>query len=94
MTLVSLVMTRLENSSFFASSTSKDCNAICRIVYFPRRQDDHFDSESIENIGKGMRARENHKILNDNEFTETFEGAEPGKEFIVYSANNFKRKKQ
>lgn len=52
-----------------------------------------FDIESIENIGKGMRARETYKIINDNEFTETFEIAEPGKEFIVYSANQFKRKK-
>lgn len=53
-----------------------------------------FDSESIENIGKGMRARETYKILNENEFTETFEIAEPGKDFVVYSANHFKRKKQ
>ncbi len=52
------------------------------------------ESESIENIGKGMRARETYKIINDNEFTETFQIAEPGKEFVVYSFNQFKRKKQ
>ncbi len=53
-----------------------------------------FDSESIENVGKGMRARETYKIVNDNEFTETFEIAEPGKDFVVYSANHFKRTKK
>lgn len=52
------------------------------------------DSESIENVPKGMRSRETFKIINDNEFTETFEISEPGKEFVVYSVNQFKRKKQ
>lgn len=52
-----------------------------------------FDSESLENIGKDMRARETYKIVNDNEFIETFEIAEPGKDFMVYSTNHFKRKK-
>lgn len=51
------------------------------------------DSESIENVPKGMRSRETFKILNDNEFTETFEISMPGKEFQVYSVNRFKRKK-
>jgi hypothetical protein len=51
------------------------------------------DSESIENVPKGMRSRETFKILNENEFTETFEIAMPGKEFQVYSENSFKRKK-
>lgn len=52
-----------------------------------------FDSELIENIGKGWRARETFKLLSDNEFTETFELSEPGKDFQVYSENKFKRKK-
>lgn len=52
-----------------------------------------FDSETLENIGKGWRARETFKIANDNEFTETFELAAAGKEFEVYSENRFKRKK-
>lgn len=51
------------------------------------------DSESIENVPKGMRSRETFKILNDNEFTETFEIAEAGKDFVVYAANRFKRRK-
>ncbi len=52
-----------------------------------------FVSESIENIGAGWRARETYKIVNDNEFTETFELAAPGKDFEVYTEGHFKRKK-
>jgi hypothetical protein len=52
-----------------------------------------FDSESIENIPAGYKARETYKILSENEFTETFEISEPGKEYEVYSENRFKRKK-
>jgi hypothetical protein len=52
-----------------------------------------FTSEAIENIPAGWRARETYRILNENEFTETFELAEPGKDFQVYSTNHFKRKK-
>lgn len=50
-----------------------------------------FDSESIENIPAGYKARETYKVVNENEFTETFELAEPGKEYTVYSENRFKR---
>ena len=52
-----------------------------------------FTSESIENIPAGYKAKETYKILNENEFTETFEIAEPGKEFSVYSENHFTRQK-
>ena len=51
-----------------------------------------FTSESIENIPAGFRARETYEVLNENEFTEKFELAEPGKEFVVYSEGRFKRK--
>lgn len=51
------------------------------------------DSESIENVPKGMRSRETFKIPNDNEFTETFEISMPGKDFQVYSTNHFKRRR-
>jgi hypothetical protein len=44
-----------------------------------------FISENIENIPAGFRAKESYQILNDKEFTETFELAEPGSEFEVYS---------
>jgi len=52
-----------------------------------------FTSEAIENIPAGWRARETYRILNENEFTEIFELAEPGKDFQIYSTNHFKRKK-
>ena len=52
-----------------------------------------FISESLENIPAGYRAKETYRILNENEFTEVFEIAEPGKEFTVYSENRFKRQK-
>ena len=42
-----------------------------------------FISESIENIPPGFRAKETYQILNENEFTETFELAEPGKDFEI-----------
>jgi hypothetical protein len=53
-----------------------------------------FDTESIENIPAGWRARETYKILNNDEFVEIFELAPPGKEFSVYTENSFKRKQR
>lgn len=50
-----------------------------------------FVSESIENIPAGWRAKETYRIVSDNEFTETFELAPPGKEFSVYSTAVLKR---
>ncbi len=50
-----------------------------------------FLTEAIENIPTGWKAKETYRILNDDEFTETFELAEPGKEFSVYSENRLKR---
>jgi len=50
-----------------------------------------FVSEAIENIAAGWRARETYAILNDNEFTERFELAEPGKDFTLYSEAHLKR---
>lgn len=51
-----------------------------------------FISESIENIPSGWRARETYRIVNSNQFTETFELAAPGKEFEVYTETHFRRK--
>lgn len=51
-----------------------------------------FNSESIENIPSGYRARETYKILSADEFVEIFELAEPGKDFALYSETHFKRK--
>jgi hypothetical protein len=52
-----------------------------------------FVSTSIENIAPGWRARETYRFSGDNEFTETFELAEPGKDFAVYCQTLFRRRK-
>lgn len=51
-----------------------------------------FVSESIENIPKGFRAKETYHMISSNEFTETFELAEPNKDFEVYTKATLKRK--
>ena len=51
-----------------------------------------FLSETLENIPPGFRAKETYKIINENEFIETFEIAEPGKGFTVYTEVRLKRK--
>jgi hypothetical protein len=51
-----------------------------------------FQSESIENIPPGFRAREIYTIIGPNEFVERFEMAEPNKDFELYSETRFKRK--
>jgi hypothetical protein len=51
-----------------------------------------FVTEGIENIPSGWRARETYKILNNDEFTETFELAPPEMDFELYMTNHFKRK--
>ena len=50
-----------------------------------------FVSESVENIAPGWRARETYLTLNENEFIERFELAEPGKDFTLYSEAHLKR---
>ena len=50
-----------------------------------------FETESIENIPRGWRARETYRIADNDEFVETFELAEPGKEFVIYSETHLKR---
>jgi hypothetical protein len=52
-----------------------------------------FVSEGIENIPPGWRARETYRIVDANQFTETFELAAPGKQFELYTEGHFKRKK-
>ncbi len=52
-----------------------------------------FVSESIENIPAGYRAKESYQIISENEFIETFELAEPGKEFELYAKAVLKRVK-
>jgi len=50
-----------------------------------------FVSEAIENIPPGFRAKETYKQLGPDSFEETFELAEPGKEFALYSRTRFTR---
>jgi len=50
-----------------------------------------FVSEAIENISPGWRARETYFFLNENEFIERFELAEPGKDFALYAEAHLKR---
>jgi len=50
-----------------------------------------FVSEAIENIPAGWRAKETYQILNDNQFQETFELAEPNKQFEVYTTATLNR---
>ena len=52
-----------------------------------------FVTEAIENFWPKWRAREEYRIINDNEFTETFELAPPEQEFELYMTNHFKRKR-
>lgn len=50
-----------------------------------------FTSEAIENIPPGYRARETYMLVSNDEFTERFEIAEPGRDFELYSEAHLKR---
>ena len=50
-----------------------------------------FVTEAIENIPRGWRASETYRKVSNDEFVETFELAEPGKAFAVYTENHFLR---
>ncbi|MEQ1754338.1 MAG: heme-binding beta-barrel domain-containing protein [Micropepsaceae bacterium] len=49
------------------------------------------DSELIENIPIGWRARETYQFNGPDAFEEVFELAEPGKDFEVYAHNRLRR---
>jgi hypothetical protein len=49
------------------------------------------ESESIENIPPGFRARETYRFASADAFEEIFEIAEPNADFQVYSHNRFTR---
>jgi hypothetical protein len=51
-----------------------------------------WQTESIENMLPGWRAKETHKIISKDEFVELFELAPPGKEFFTFAETTFKRK--
>jgi hypothetical protein len=50
-----------------------------------------FVTEEIENTPAGWRAKETYQIQSDDEFVETFQLAEPGKDFQTYSESRLKR---
>jgi hypothetical protein len=50
-----------------------------------------FVSEAFENLDGRWRARETYDLSSTDDFSETFELAEPGKDFQVYSRSSFKR---
>ncbi|MDP9190783.1 MAG: hypothetical protein M3P06_03670 [Acidobacteriota bacterium] len=52
-----------------------------------------FTTTDIENIPEGWRARETYKLLSADSLEETFELAEPGKEFARYSGSVVERMK-
>ena len=52
-----------------------------------------FNTETIENIPAGWRARETYLVHGPDEFEEIFELAEAGKPFEVYSRSRFTRVK-
>ena len=53
-----------------------------------------FETERIENIPDGWRARESYTVISKDEFEEVFELAEPGKDFELYSKSRWKRVKK
>jgi hypothetical protein len=50
-----------------------------------------FETEAIENIPSGWRARETYRLLPSGELEEVFELAEAGKDFEVYSRTRLRR---
>lgn len=50
-----------------------------------------FLSEALENLPAGFRSRETYRITGPDEFNETFEIAEPGEDFAIYSSVRLKR---
>jgi len=51
-----------------------------------------FVSESIENLPAGFKARLTYEVLSNNEFRQTFDLAEPGKDFTCYSQGVMKKR--
>ena len=50
-----------------------------------------FESEALENVPAGWKARETYEVVSPDEFVETFELAMGDKPYAVYSRNRFKR---
>src|SRR5262249_15309755 len=50
-----------------------------------------FESEALENVPNGWKARETYEVASRDEFVETFEIAQSGKPYQVYSRARFNR---
>jgi hypothetical protein len=50
-----------------------------------------FETEAIENIPPGWRARETYRFVGPDEIVEVFELAEPGKGFELYAETKLQR---
>jgi hypothetical protein len=50
-----------------------------------------FESEALENVPPGWKARETYEVVSPDEFVETFELSQDGKPYEVYSKARFKR---
>jgi hypothetical protein len=53
-----------------------------------------FETEALENVPAGWKARETYQVLSNDEFVETFELAPGAGPFEVYSKTRFKRVRQ
>lgn len=78
-----LVLRQFHTEGFVNQYSCKTTNAAAKQVVF--------ESEAFENLPGGWRAREIYDLVGPDEFTETFQLAEPGKDFQTYSRNHFKR---
>jgi len=50
-----------------------------------------FETEALENVPAGWKARETYRVVSPDEFVETFEIAADGRTFSVYSQTRFRR---
>ena len=50
-----------------------------------------FITKAIENIPLGWKAKETWQIVGGGSFSETFELAEPGKDFTIYTKTQFSK---
>ncbi len=57
----------------------------------PRQRRFVFESEAIENLSAGWRARVTLTIVGENAFSETFELAAPGEDFELLLENHWSR---
>lgn len=50
-----------------------------------------FESEALENVPGGWKARESYEVVSPDEFVETFELSQAGGPYAVYSRTRFRR---